>query len=323
MAGSGQQRQNCLVVDGGGTKTDCRILEIRSGEATVIGFGKATGSNPAAIGVEPAAAAVRSAVDEALQSAGIDSASQIDRAALAIAGTLDNALRGRFEQVLGETPLARECRVFPDVLPIILSAAAEGPAAAVIAGTGSVAIVRSAEGKYALAGGWGYLLGDEGSGYAIGRDAVRATLDQLETGRPLSLLARMILGDLKATTIADVKRLVYQSEQPRRSIAGLAPLVFAAYQQDLIAEQIVRSAAKQLVAVLRRAFLRFDLPGEDAPIAAAGGVFSAGTHVRDSFEQALESARLSRDVRYVDDSLTACTLLLEESVFHAPIDVLP
>lgn len=323
MPGSGQERRYCLLVDGGGTKTACRILEISGGEEMVVGSGKATGSNPAALGVKSAAAAVRAAVDQAMQSAGLQSASRIDRAALAIAGTLDNTLRTQLEQCLGETPLARECRVFPDVLPIVMAAAAEGPAAAVIAGTGSVAIIRTAEGKYALAGGWGYLLGDEGSGYAIGRDAVRVTLEQLESGGPLCLLPRMVLGDLKATTIADVKRLVYQGDQPRRLIAGLAPLVLAACQQDSVAQQIVQSAARQLVAVLQRALMRYDLPSAEVPIAAAGGVFSAGTPVRSIFEQALGSARLAPRVHYVDDSLSACTLLLEDSLYNAPIDVLP
>lgn len=322
---SGQQSSQLgIVVDGGGTKTACRVLEISTEGMTILGAAAATGSNPAEIGVDAAVEAILTAVREATRQARLEEASRIERAALAIAGTLDQRLRADLEEALrGKLP-ANRCRVFPDIVPPLFWASAVGPSIGVIAGTGSVAVARTPCGRCTVAGGWGYLLGDEGSGYAIGREALRYTLEQLEAAHPLSPLATEVLHEAGVATTNELKRYVYASTHPRRTIAGLARSVFILGEHpDARQESIVNQAAQDLARLALRASARLALDWPTTPVAASGGLFAAGETIRAPFRRALVDLGHAGSVRFVDDSLSACEVLLRDDVFDAPLIVEP
>jgi N-acetylglucosamine kinase-like BadF-type ATPase len=150
----------------------------------------------------------------------------------------------------------------------------ESPGILLIAGTGSIAVGQNGKGRIVRAGGWGYLLGDEGSGYAIGRKAIRACLE----GRKTRMAVR-IQRTLKLKEIKDVIPWVYSRKDAPREVARLAPLVFeAARQKDPAALEIVEQAASSLCD------LCFDLAEQlnlTHPSAAfSGGLLSHPTPLR-------------------------------------------
>lgn len=153
---------------------------------------------------------------------------------------------------------------------LVLPAAGLDSGIAVICGTGSCA-VGAYGGRQVRAGGWGYLLGDEGSGYAIVRAAIRVLLERRDTGAP-----RGDLGDrvLAATGAADVSALQehFYTEPSPRIWAAHAPLVLAS--ADPAVAGIRSDAAKALAALAITAATRLGAP-HDLPVVLAGGLASA------------------------------------------------
>ena len=128
----------------------------------------------------------------------------------------------------------------------------EGPGIAVIAGTGSVVLARTADGAVHRRGGWGYRLGDEGSGYALGRRAFRAVGAALDGGRPTAL-QQQVADRWGLTSREALLAHVYDQDQP---LAAAAPLVLAAAPSDGVATAILRdetTCLARLVHTLREA----------------------------------------------------------------------
>lgn len=118
------------------------------------------------------------------------------------------------------------------------------------AGTGAVACTKIND-ELLRVGGWGYLLGDEGAGYWIGREAIRALMlyiDKFEKPIPGSLEDDVATA-IKGSTWADVKQFVYGNN--RSEIAALAPIVFSHQDEESVA-RILESAAKHLAALVNR-----------------------------------------------------------------------
>ena len=129
---------------------------------------------------------------------------------------------------------------------LILAAGAASTGIAVIAGTGSVAWGLDNEGRQARSGGWGYLLGDEGSGYWVGREAVRATLHRFNRAEPLGILGEAVL---QGTGVQKPEELIalFHGPSGRRYWAGQAHLVFqAADAGDDAAQKIIEDGARHL-----------------------------------------------------------------------------
>jgi glucosamine kinase len=309
-----------LVVDGGGTKTDCQLLLRSDDKVVVLGEGQSTASNPGAIGVKAATSAILEAIDRARGDAKIDEGAIVTRAALAIAGTVDTTWRSKLEQALQVHSIASECRVFPDVLPPVLAASLTGPAAAIIAGTGSAAIVRNAASNYGVSGGWGYLLGDEGSGYGIGREALRAALEELDRGAARTSFVTAVLHHFEASSSAELKQAIYRHPQPKTAIADLTPAVLGmAAEHDPAATMLVDNAVEDLHATLDRAMRRLELPDSGVALAIAGGMFRPESPLRDRVREKLLSLGHFSELQFVDSPLVAARLLLNDQVYYEPI----
>jgi glucosamine kinase len=162
-----------------------------------------------------------------------------------------------------------------------------GPGLVVIAGTGSGALGRNAEGRAARVGGHGYLLGDEGGGYWIGREAVRAALRAADgTGPPTALAAvvREAFGDL-----AGAVQQVHARPSDRRLLSRLVPVVAALVESpepDPEAAQLLAAAADHLVSLVGAVQDRLG----PLPVAMAGGVFRAAP-VRERFVAATDAVQ--------------------------------
>lgn len=154
------------------------------------------------------------------------------------------------------------------------------PGLVVIAGTGSIAYGENAQGETARAGGWGYIFGDEGGGFDIARQALRATLREHEGWGPRTALTPAVMELTGAADANDALHRLYTVDWPRARVAELAIAVDRiAGEGDPIAADILRNAAQQLA--LLAASVRRQLWNEEAVdlppvrISWIGGVFQS------------------------------------------------
>jgi N-acetylglucosamine kinase-like BadF-type ATPase len=171
-------------------------------------------------------------------------------------------------------------------MQIALEAAFDnGPGVIVIAGTGSIAYGRDRRGETLRAGGWGFAIGDEGSAYWIGREAVRAVLRESErqennTDLQDSTLVKGLFKTWGVNSFLDLARAANSIPPP--DFAALFPAVVAS--QDDIARSILRDAGRELARVAEVVILRLFSKNEGVvPVAMTGGVFRHAELVRQVF----------------------------------------
>ncbi len=137
--------------------------------------------------------------------------------------------------------------VVNDALIALEAGLPDAPGLVVIAGTGSIAYGRNARGQAARAGGWGYVLGDEGSGYWLGRQALRAVVRAADGRGPATRLTPLILAHYHVTRPDELVREIYYGGTRPSTIAALSREVQAAAAEgDPIAEHIIDTGAKEL-----------------------------------------------------------------------------
>ncbi|HLW60373.1 MAG TPA: BadF/BadG/BcrA/BcrD ATPase family protein [bacterium] len=264
-----------LGVDGGATSTTCAVCD-RDGRILGIGHGGPSNHILAPGGEARARAAIESALGNALAAAGA-SPSAFDAAQFGMTGINRDSEPARvFGRVVSSLLTARITQIDNDAAVALAGALAGGPGVVVIAGTGSVALGRDPSGREARAGGWGYLFGDEGSGFALGLGGVRAALRARdETGGP-TVLETMIPQRFGAD-LGEIPLRYYEGRVPRSEIAALASAVTAAAADgDPVARTLVDDAAEGLAGIAAAVIRRLTWPDGTVAVAAVGGVFKAG-----------------------------------------------
>jgi N-acetylmuramic acid 6-phosphate etherase len=259
-----------LGVDGGGSKT-IALLAQENGQ--VIGRGQAGSSNCNIVGHQAAQVALCHAIDAAFADAG-QPTRPVTVACLGLAGTDRPEGRTWVKVWVSDKHIANRILAVNDAQLVLAAGTPSGWGIAVVSGTGSIIFGRTADGRTARAGGWGHMIGDEGSGYAIGVAALRAIV-QAADGRGLpTLLTEAVLRQWSVNSVFDLVNRVYQQDVPQAELAGLARLVLdAAAQGDDVSVEIARQAGNELgrgVLAVARA-----LQWEGAiPCALAGGVLT-------------------------------------------------
>ena len=168
--------------------------------------------------------------------------------------------------------------VVNDALVALVAGTGAGdvPGVVIIAGTGSIAYGRNVGGRAARAGGWGYLLGDEGSGFWIGRRALSAIVRAADGRGPSTQLTDLVMNRLKLVRPSDLIRETYYRDLRRTAIAGLAPMVQQARDAgDAVAAEILNQAAIELTAAASSVVNKLGMRGEVFPTILAGGIFKA------------------------------------------------
>jgi glucosamine kinase len=200
---------------------------------------------------------------------------------------------------------------------LVLPAAGLDQGVAVICGTGSIA-VGAWRGRQARSGGFGYLLGDEGSGYWIARAAVRALLDRRDRGVPLGALGETLLAAAGASHIDELQRMFYDFPHPRRW-ARHAPLVLDA--DDPAARSIAVEAAQALAGLAASAMRRLVGPDgpEGPPVAlpvVLGGGLMGHPRLREAAVIAVRGVLPGSAVRALTDPPVAGAVRLAGAVAH-------
>src|SRR5262245_16988589 len=175
-----------LGIDAGGTKTVC-LLANECGE--LLAEARRGGANLQAVGELEVEKVLHEVMEEAL--GGYDVVPQVICLGIAGVDRADDA--GVVRSIMRRIGYKARCLVVTDALAALDAGAPAQPGVVVIAGTGSISYGRNASNQAARAGGWGFVLGDEGSGYWIGRAALRAVLREADRRGPETKLTELLL----------------------------------------------------------------------------------------------------------------------------------
>ena len=268
-----------IGIDGGGTKT-IGILTTETGQHLAqVQSGPA---NYHVVGESKTQAVLESVIAELYGKAGVSSRSSV-RLCLGMAGLGRPADRKVIGRICDEIGISKDRILTHDAHIALVGGTEKQEGVIVISGTGAIAYGIDADGKEARSSGWGYLLGDEGSGYDIALKGLRAVARAADgRGDPTELTNR-ILNRLERNEPGELIRWVHAAS--RDTIAQLAEIVFdAARTMDTVAECIVDEAADELVcaAVSVIEQLKFTEPFD---IVLSGGNFIHQAMFADKFRR--------------------------------------
>ncbi|MEQ9408690.1 MAG: BadF/BadG/BcrA/BcrD ATPase family protein [Fuerstiella sp.] len=261
-----------IGVDAGGTKTSAWIAPLRS-EADNIPLGRGQGGpgNPQALGFKNAFQEIECAIREAMAAAD-DSICRVERLCICAAGAGRAPDQIRIREWAEQKGFAQQVRVATDAEAVLAAASPESVGVILICGTGSLAWGRNAAGETYRAGGWGYLIGDEGSAWAIAMAGLRAAARAADRRGPQSTLLAELTTALQLDDASGLIEYVYGESNSRARLAGLAGHVFAcAAGNDPVATEIVDRAAQELAVMIDTVATRLQLPSETA-LGLTGGV---------------------------------------------------
>jgi len=255
----------------------------------VLGRGEAGPSNYQAVGLEKAMAAIQAAVQQAWEAAALPP-QRAAAACLGLAGVdraEDHSLVERAVRSLG---LARQVHIVNDAVIALAAATRTGIGVVVIAGTGSIAYGMNAQGNQRRAGGWGHLIGDEGSAYDIGRRALQAVMRAYDGRGPQTALTPAILQYWQISSPEDIISKIYGPLLPRPQIAALAQVVVAtARQGDPVARSILNDAVHELVTTAITVIRHLGMDRSPVEVAVAGGMFRTEDLIYAPFVAALRA----------------------------------
>lgn len=257
-----------LGIDAGGTKTVCQLADGRGG---IIAEARGGGANLRAVGQFEVERVFRRLVDDVLAHRDI----RPDAICVGIAGADRERDADLVRELIRRMGYDLPTVVVNDALVALVAGVGEqAPGVVIVAGTGSIAYGRDGAGRAARAGGWGYLLGDEGGGFWIGRAALSAVVRQFDHRGPATLLTDLVLTQMGLTTAADVIQAVYDRGLPRHVIAGIADVIQHATESgDAVAADILNRAAAELGSAAASVVTRLGMRGEIFQTVLAGGIF--------------------------------------------------
>jgi N-acetylglucosamine kinase-like BadF-type ATPase len=259
-----------LAIDAGGTKTRCALAD----DARVLARAETGTVKLMRVAESEATARMETMLGEVAADAGV-SLGTVTRTCMGLAGFTSEAARAWARRVLG-AKVAGELILVGDEEIALDAAFAGGPGILVIAGTGAIAMGRGESGELVTAGGFGPVLGDEGSGYWIGLEAIRAALraqDRLGLGGVSTCLLR----DIEAHWgLGSTSELIAMGNQrsPSPDFAELAPVVArCAEAGDVLAAGILERAGEELAELVGLAFHKMGAAAPaDVGVAFTGSV---------------------------------------------------
>ena len=264
-ARAGGDARFVLGIDGGATKTLAAVLDLQS-RALHLGHGGP--SNEDAVGTQAAVRALLQAADAALARAGGE---RLDAAVLALAGTDTEAVARHVRSERSE-----EWIVVNDVVAAWAAATGARPGIGVISGTGSNVLGVGGDGCAWRAGGWGQLLGDEGSGYWLGSESIKAALRDREESGPATALSEAAIAFFEVPSVEAVAARVYSEPLAKSEIAAFATeTARLAGDGDVVARELYERGAQELGRQIAAVIRRTGLVGA-FPVGLIGSAFKAG-----------------------------------------------
>jgi N-acetylglucosamine kinase len=304
-----------LGIDVGGTKTVCLLA---NEEGTILSKAREAGANLQGAGELALEKVLHSVMEAALAGQHVIPSA----ICLGIAGVDRPEDQDVVRGIMDRIGYKARILIVNDALIALQAGIGDAPGIVVVSGTGSIAYGRNARGEAARAGGWGYVLGDEGSGYWIGRLALRAVARHADGRGRVTSLTPLLLGHFGLSGAAELIHKVYHEELAPAAIGALARYVQQAREDgDVVAAIILDQAAEELAATAAAVMKRLEMDHETFSFVLAGGMFHAVPWLCDQLNVLLRTfAAQSRTIRLEEDpALGAVQLALAVASGRAKI----
>ncbi len=274
-----------LGVDGGGTKTACVISDTGG---RLLGAGIGGSSNYLTVGEEEAKRSIKVAVQKATEKSSV----RIPKFGVAYLGMAGagrpsgvKVIRGMVES-LG---LADKLVIDTDAAIALAGATACNPGVVVISGTGSIAFGINKDGERGRVGGWGYILGDEGSGYDIGRKGLTAALRAYDGRGQETVLLRRLMGRLEVSDVDELVDHVYLGGVKIGEVSSLTPLIVeVAREGDVVSKKILDDAVEELSSAAITLIRKLNMASEGFELALMGGLFKVKDLIADPVQKKIK-----------------------------------
>ena len=258
-----------LGIDAGGTKTVC-LLADRDGR--IISEARSTGANLQAVGELEVEKVLHEVMERAIG----------DRPVLPSVICLGSAGVDRADDATVIKSLMRRIGykarivIVNDALIALMAGLGHEPGVVIIAGTGSIAYGHNGQGHAARAGGWGYVLGDEGSGYWIGRHALRAVVRHADGRGRETMLTPFVLEHFGVSKPQELVHAIYHRNLRPSAIAAVSHAVQqAAEAGDEVALTILSVGARELAGSAASVVRQLGLADSTFSFVLAGGILGA------------------------------------------------
>ncbi|HKF44630.1 MAG TPA: BadF/BadG/BcrA/BcrD ATPase family protein [Thermoanaerobaculia bacterium] len=299
-------RGHVLGIDAGGTKTRA-ILADETGRMVAGSWGG--GANLRTHGELEVEKVLHSVIEQAQAQGG----ARAQAIAIGIAGADRPDDHAVLRDILRRLGFPERVVVANDARVAFVAGSERRVGLALICGTGSIAWGRNAAGEIARAGGWGWHLGDEGSGFWIGERAIREVLRGFDGRGPATSLEKPLFDHFQISSPEEIVRVLYDREYPRHHVATFSTQVErAAHAGDAVAGGILADASAELVLAAKTVIRRLRLKESDYDVVLSGGTF----HALPSLEAAVAASLFGDRARVfrleAEPAIGAVKLALEE-----------
>jgi N-acetylglucosamine kinase-like BadF-type ATPase len=304
-----------LGLDAGGTKTVCLLA---AEDGAVVSEARGRGANLQAVGELEVEKVLHQVMEEAIGDRPLVPAA----ICLGIAGVDRPDDLAVVHGIMKRIGYKARVLVVNDALVALEAGAPRQPGVVVISGTGSISYGRNSQGEAARSGGWGYVLGDEGSGYWIGRAALRAVLRESDRRGPATALTPLLLTHFGVPRAQSLIHEVYHTNLRPAAIGSLAQCVQAAFSSgDAVAIGILRGAANELEGSALAVARRLELVGRPFTFILAGGIFRAVPWLHQELERRLPVSAPGSRVQLLDREPAAGAVALALQHVHGDVRV--
>jgi len=293
-----------LGIDAGGTKTLCLLADA---QGQIVAEARGPGANLHVAGEAGVEATLRDVITRTIGDREITPAA----ICIGIAGVDRDDEERAIQAIAHAICPGSRVLVVNDALIALVAGAHDAPGIVIIAGTGSITYGRNRAGEAARAGGWGHMVGDEGSGYWIGREAVAAVMRACDGRGSATALTAEILTHFNIADVSRLPRIVYDRDVPRVNVAALGPIVQrVAEGGDAVARRILDRGADELVIAARSVAARLEMRGETFGFYLAGGAFQVVPWLVDELTRRLVEVAPRSQVQRLSDEPAAGALWL-------------
>src|SRR5918993_1362818 len=304
-----------IGIDAGGTKTLCQLADA---SGSIIAEARGPGANLQASGELQVEKVLHDVMDQAIGERPIVPSV----ICLGIAGVDRPDDSTTVRGIMKRIGFKARVLVVNDALVALEAGVPGEPGVVIISGTGSICYGRNSRGVAARSGGGGYVLGDEGSGYWIGRAAFRAALRAADQTRPATALTALLLAHFDVDRPQGLIHQVYHANLKPSAIGSLAQCVHQAFTRgDEVAVGILRGAANELESSAMSVARRLDLIGQSFSFILAGGIFKAVPWLKDELTRRLPVIAPASAVRLLEGepAAGAVRLALQEVAGQAVV----
>lgn len=287
-----------IGIDGGGTKT---LAKMSGMAGNILAVSEGGSSNINSAGVENVEKVIRELFDEMLEKTGMH-IEDCKAVCMGAAGAGRPDIKKIMEDIIRSTGCLGRIIVTNDAEIALYGGVGGGEGIIVISGTGSICYGRNSSGETWRAGGWGHIIGDEGSGYDIGVKALKCIMRGFDGRSDSTLLTPAVLKHLRLNLPVDLINYVYRSGAGKKEIAGIAEVVDSVFLSgDTAAEEILKESAYELFLCTKPVINKLNFIGKTVDIVVSGSVLLNNKFLFNEFSSLVKEEYPSINVGYINN----------------------